>query len=216
MFTDPAELLPKYQHLLEIDFARLGDGSTANKQYWIESMESALVATDHIIDGGDTVNIQRALQLSTKKRRHAGVTRMTMTQSECDEGHLVYQMYWFGQTNFLSNKRTIRDDRLSGSVPVLYLGAKERQKQYLHLIKKIGWCNLISERWTSRWFVGIGSQTSLEWSGERQNINFLSGYSLCASNWSLDQIYPRTEAGAAASHERSTIAYHSNGGCRPN
>ena len=58
MFTDPAELLPKYQHLLEIDFARLGDESTANKQYWIESMESALVVTDHIIDGGDTVNIR--------------------------------------------------------------------------------------------------------------------------------------------------------------
>ena len=52
MFTDPAELLPTYQHLLEIDFAHLGNGSTTEQQYWIESMDSALIATDHIIERG--------------------------------------------------------------------------------------------------------------------------------------------------------------------
>ena len=64
MFTDPVELLPKHQYLLEMDFAELGNGSTTERQYWIESMEVALSATDHIIEGGDN---KRSSGFSTGK-----------------------------------------------------------------------------------------------------------------------------------------------------
>jgi len=69
MSTDLAELLPKHQHLSEFDFAQLGDGSTADIQYWVESMESALEGTDHNIAGGTTTNIREALTPSKRKQR---------------------------------------------------------------------------------------------------------------------------------------------------
>ena len=89
MFTDLAELLPKHQHLLELDFAKLGNGSTTEHQYWTESMESALIATDHIIEGGETMNIRRALQPAKRKRRHNESTARSMSQITEDEGFLV-------------------------------------------------------------------------------------------------------------------------------
>ena len=71
MFTDPAELLRKYQHLSYVDFVQLGDGSTADGQYWVESMESALEATDYIVDGGTTMDIREALKSSKQKTKGA-------------------------------------------------------------------------------------------------------------------------------------------------
>ena len=44
MWTDPADLLARHQHLLEGDFRQLGEGSSGVRQQWIESMESALKA----------------------------------------------------------------------------------------------------------------------------------------------------------------------------
>ena len=89
MFIDPAELLPKHQHLTEIDFSQLDDGSMADRQYWIESMESDLDATNHIIDWGIAVDIRKALRPSKKKHSHAAVARTTLQQSKIDESRLV-------------------------------------------------------------------------------------------------------------------------------
>ncbi len=62
MGTDPMELLPQHRHLLELDFLALGNGPTEDRQYWIESMKSALQASgkryrsDNI--GGDPADNQ--------------------------------------------------------------------------------------------------------------------------------------------------------------
>jgi hypothetical protein len=42
MTTD--DLLPEHQHLLEIDFKGLGEGSTLDRQYWLANMDSAVRA----------------------------------------------------------------------------------------------------------------------------------------------------------------------------
>jgi len=128
MFTDPAELLPKHQHLLEVDFAQLGDRSTADRQYWVESMESALESTDHIVDGGIIEDIRKALQPSKRKHQKDTSPTISLQQRDEDKGYIVYQPYWFGQANFLFHKRTIREDHLSGSVPVLCLWCKRKTK----------------------------------------------------------------------------------------
>ena len=47
LFTDPTRLLPQHCHLLDMDFAELGAGSTTNRQYWIASLASALEAKKH-------------------------------------------------------------------------------------------------------------------------------------------------------------------------
>ena len=52
-------------------------------------MESALLATDHIIEGGETTNIRRALQLAKRKRRHNEDTARIMSHNIEDEGFLV-------------------------------------------------------------------------------------------------------------------------------
>ena len=44
MFTDPDELLPRHRRLLEIDFVKLGEGSTMGREFWVASMESAIAA----------------------------------------------------------------------------------------------------------------------------------------------------------------------------
>ena len=66
MHTDPDELLPKHQLLLEVDFSQLGKGTTADRMYWVSSMESALTAADYIKDGGETVDVLKAMSLRNK------------------------------------------------------------------------------------------------------------------------------------------------------
>jgi hypothetical protein len=39
---NPADLLPRHRHLLEIDFELIGRGSSAHCLIWISDMESAL------------------------------------------------------------------------------------------------------------------------------------------------------------------------------
>jgi hypothetical protein len=43
----PKELLPMHYHLLQQDFAQLGNADTLQQQIWVASMESALGAASH-------------------------------------------------------------------------------------------------------------------------------------------------------------------------
>ena len=51
MTVDPIELLPKHRHLLEGEFGTLGENSSAARQNWIASMESALSVAKHVYSG---------------------------------------------------------------------------------------------------------------------------------------------------------------------
>lgn len=46
LYTDPSELLPRHRPLLEIDFAKLGAGSTIGREFWIASVDSAISAAE--------------------------------------------------------------------------------------------------------------------------------------------------------------------------
>jgi hypothetical protein len=45
--TSPEELLPQHRHLMEMDFTRLGEGTTADRQYWIAPVDSARKVAAH-------------------------------------------------------------------------------------------------------------------------------------------------------------------------
>jgi hypothetical protein len=49
--TSPNELLPIHCHLLQQDFAQLGNAETLQRQIWVASMESALGAASHFSTG---------------------------------------------------------------------------------------------------------------------------------------------------------------------
>jgi hypothetical protein len=49
--TTPEELLPTHRHLLQQDFAQLGNGETFQQQIWAASMESTLGAASHFTSG---------------------------------------------------------------------------------------------------------------------------------------------------------------------
>src|SRR6056300_980715 len=51
MWTDPRELLEKDTYLLEKYFGDLGEASSAERQVWIASMESALKASAFVKSG---------------------------------------------------------------------------------------------------------------------------------------------------------------------
>lgn len=51
MFTDPHDLLPRHQHLMEIDFGSLSEGSSIPRLHWIASVESAIQAADCVRRG---------------------------------------------------------------------------------------------------------------------------------------------------------------------
>jgi hypothetical protein len=42
--TPEDDLLPQHRHLIDVDFARLGEGTTADRQYWIANLDSAVKA----------------------------------------------------------------------------------------------------------------------------------------------------------------------------
>ena len=49
---DPSDLLTRHRHLLEeTDFEELGEGPAVHRQVWINSMESAIAAADHVRAG---------------------------------------------------------------------------------------------------------------------------------------------------------------------
>ena len=43
MWTDPADILAKHCYLLEEDFQLLGEGTSGERQQWIDSMENGAV-----------------------------------------------------------------------------------------------------------------------------------------------------------------------------
>jgi hypothetical protein len=49
--TTPKELLPMHCHLLQQDFAQLGNVDTLQQQIWVASMESAFGAASHFSSG---------------------------------------------------------------------------------------------------------------------------------------------------------------------
>ena len=49
--TDPDDLLPRHQHLLERDMYELGEGSSGMRQQWVASMEAALQAAVYVHSG---------------------------------------------------------------------------------------------------------------------------------------------------------------------
>ena len=48
--TDPDDILPSHRHLLDVDLKLLGEGATADRQYWIANMTSAL-ASAQVVQG---------------------------------------------------------------------------------------------------------------------------------------------------------------------
>jgi hypothetical protein len=61
--TSPGDLLPQHRHLLEVNFSRLGEGTTIDRQYWMASLDSAVKAaankrtsSTHGTDRGETEN----------------------------------------------------------------------------------------------------------------------------------------------------------------
>ena len=68
MPVDPIELLlPKHRHLLEGEFGTLGENSSAARQNWIASMESALSAAKHVYSGLPTKERYRAFTRTVKR-----------------------------------------------------------------------------------------------------------------------------------------------------
>jgi hypothetical protein len=53
--TSSKELLPIHRHLLQQDFAQLGNAETLQRQIWVASMESALGAASHFSTGHFTL-----------------------------------------------------------------------------------------------------------------------------------------------------------------
>ena len=45
--TPPEDLLTQHRHLMEMDFTKLGEGTTADRQYWIATVDSARKAATH-------------------------------------------------------------------------------------------------------------------------------------------------------------------------
>ena len=60
MTVDPLEHLPKHWHLLEGEFGTLGENSSAARQNWIASMESAVSAAKHVYSGLPTKDRYKA------------------------------------------------------------------------------------------------------------------------------------------------------------
>jgi hypothetical protein len=52
LLTDPEEVLPRHQALLDLDMDKLGRGSTADRQYWVATMHSALSAARCVLEAG--------------------------------------------------------------------------------------------------------------------------------------------------------------------
>ena len=68
MAIDPLSLLPKHRHLLEGEFGKLGEDSSAARQTWIASVESALAAAKHVYAGLSTKERHRAFTRTVQKR----------------------------------------------------------------------------------------------------------------------------------------------------
>ena len=51
METDPADLLPRHRHLLNVNFAELGEGRAVDRQNWSAAMDSALKAAQQVEAG---------------------------------------------------------------------------------------------------------------------------------------------------------------------
>ena len=77
MLLDPVELLPQHQRLLEVDFGRLGSGTTEQRLVWIEEVEKALKAKRAVagvteqewIDWRNGTRMEEARQISDGRRR---------------------------------------------------------------------------------------------------------------------------------------------------
>lgn len=67
--TDPMELLPKHRYLLDWDFADLGEGSTADRQYCLARMDSALHASGRKRGWNTMTNIPTETQQHPKRSK---------------------------------------------------------------------------------------------------------------------------------------------------
>jgi len=88
MYTDPAELLPTHQHLLEVDFAQMGEGSTSDRMYWAASMESALRAADHVITSKPSIDLHNAMLLKGKRQKNKEETQDQSLSAATQQGRL--------------------------------------------------------------------------------------------------------------------------------
>ena len=72
LLTDPRELLPQHQFLLEEDFLRLGEGGSEDRLLWLEQMEKAIEAR-RSVRGGSEGGISRELGDETEVREGESV-----------------------------------------------------------------------------------------------------------------------------------------------
>jgi hypothetical protein len=52
--TEPDDMRPQHRSLLTLDMEKLGSGSTADRQYWVANMSSALLAARSANTGNAT------------------------------------------------------------------------------------------------------------------------------------------------------------------
>ena len=81
MYTYPRDLLPKHRYLLEEDFARLGEGSSLAREYWVGSMEAALAAATHgtncTAHASGLARLQNAQRKPRSKARTSRINNIT-------------------------------------------------------------------------------------------------------------------------------------------
>ena len=82
MRSDPEQLLPRHQHLMEVDFEALGAGKAVDRQFWIVSMESALSAARQVRRG----NVVPGSMLRFNRRGRARPAMRARTN-----GSLIYR-----------------------------------------------------------------------------------------------------------------------------
>ena len=96
MDTDPSDLLPCHQHLLEIDFEQMGFGSSTDRGYWVKAMESALSAADVVAEGRKTVDIHR-VRMQRRQYQYGVVPRRRARLRKRAMGSVVYHGFQHGE-----------------------------------------------------------------------------------------------------------------------
>ena len=88
MLVDPSELLPEHRALLQMDFVRLGGGTTADRIQWIELVEGAIKARRAVLAGTSKGRpSQKDIFLGKHKTAAAGIeAEQQSNQSKTEKG----------------------------------------------------------------------------------------------------------------------------------
>ena len=85
IWTDPADLLECHRYLLEVDFNDLGSGSSARRQVWIASLNSALRSAEAVR------SVYRPSSPSSRPRSHSPHSARPPRIRHSQDGSMVYR-----------------------------------------------------------------------------------------------------------------------------